>query len=65
MQVDTVFENPRWDANGETITGTLHHPVFGPIPFTASPHDVEPHGRAIFEAAKDQAEPYEPSDNED
>lgn len=29
----------------------LNHPVYGWIPFTASPDDVELHGREIYEAA--------------
>jgi len=48
MQVDTQFENAHYDATG-TITCDLLHPVFGWIPFTASPEDVEAHGRALFE----------------
>jgi len=47
MNVDTPFKNARYDAGG-TITCDILHPVFGWIPFTASPDDVEAHGRAIF-----------------
>jgi len=28
----------------------VEHPVYGWVPFTASPHDVESHGREIFAA---------------
>jgi hypothetical protein len=31
-----------------TIDCEINHPVFGWIPFTASPDDVEPHGREIY-----------------
>ena len=31
----------------------INHPQFGWIPFTADPDDVEPHGRAIWQAIKD------------
>lgn len=47
MQVDTPFRNAQYDAGG-TITADIFHPVFGWIPFTASPNDVEAHGRALF-----------------
>ena len=40
--------NPRYNADG-TIDCEWDHPVHGVIPFTASPHDVEEHGRAMFE----------------
>lgn len=36
----------------------VDHPVFGWVPFTATPDDVEPHGRKLFEAAKDTVAPY-------
>lgn len=44
--------NPKW-ANAEQtlIDCTLNHPTFGPIPFTASPEDVEAHGRELFARA--------------
>lgn len=31
----------------------INHPDFGWIPFTASPDDVEPHGREIWAAIRD------------
>jgi hypothetical protein len=48
MRVDIPIRSPRWNAGGETIDCEIEHPHFGWIPFTASPHDPEPHGRAIF-----------------
>lgn len=47
MQVTTAFRNAAYDEAG-TITCEIEHPVFGWLPFTANPDDVEPHGRAIF-----------------
>jgi hypothetical protein len=41
------YENPVRNDDG-TITANINHPVFGWIPFNASPNDVEPHGREIF-----------------
>lgn len=41
------YRNAKYDAAG-TITCELNHPVFGWVPFTADPSDVEAHGRAIF-----------------
>jgi hypothetical protein len=60
MHTDTPIRNPRWNAGNEAIDCEIEHPTYGWIPFTASPHDVEPHGRAIFDAAKSAAAPYEP-----
>lgn len=35
------WENPVWaDAAKTTITVTMHHPVFGAIPFTIDPNDT-------------------------
>ena len=31
----------------------IEHPQFGWIPFTAAEDDLEPHGRAIWQAIKD------------
>lgn len=61
MNVDTPFRNARYDAGG-TITADILHPVFGWIPFTASPDDVEAHGRALFDHIKrvGPVAPYEP-----
>lgn len=38
---------------GGTFNCEINHPQFGWIPFTADPDDVEPHGRAIWQAIKD------------
>lgn len=44
-----IFKNSRW-ANVErtAIDCEIEHPQYGWIPFTASPNDVEQHGREIF-----------------
>ena len=55
------YKNPRYNANG-TIDVDINHPAFGWIPFTASPDDVEPHGRQIFADLKDEAAPYTPTE---
>lgn len=39
-----------FNANG-TIACEVNHPVLGWIPFTASAHDAEPSGRAVFDSA--------------
>ncbi len=43
--------NPKYNADG-SIDLEIEHPEYGWIPFTASPDDVEEHGAAIFNAAK-------------
>lgn len=53
-------ENPRWDQpEHKTITLTVlfycNKDTLGPVPFTASPDDREPHGRDLFARAKDGA----------
>lgn len=45
----TDVRNPRYNHMG-TIDCERDHPIFGWIPFTASPDDVEEHGRAIHAA---------------
>ncbi len=41
--------NPRYaNADKTLIDVEILHPVFGWIPFTASPEDVEAHGRELF-----------------
>ena len=42
--------SPRYNAVG-TINLDLEHPIIGWIPFTASPDDVEEHGRVLYEKA--------------
>lgn len=44
------IRNAKYNQAG-TIDCEIEHPVYGWIPFTASPDDVEPHGVAIYEAA--------------
>lgn len=42
-------KNPRWvNAEHTAIDCEIEHPQYGWIPFTASPDDVEQHGREIF-----------------
>lgn len=40
-------KNPKYNSYG-TIDCEINHPVYGWITFTASPDDVEEHGRALF-----------------
>lgn len=42
--------NPKFNGDG-TIDLEIEHPAFGWIPFTASPGDVEAHGRDLFARA--------------
>lgn len=47
----TSLKNPRWaDAEHTAIDCEITTSQFGDevLPFTASPNDVEPHGRSIF-----------------
>lgn len=45
-------KNPIFTSHdGACVTLDLNHPDYGWIPFTASPDDVEEHGRAIYAAA--------------
>jgi len=47
-----LVRNPQYsNADGTTIDVELNHPEYGWIPFTASPDDVEQHGRDIYVAA--------------
>lgn len=41
------IRNAAYNAYG-TIDCEIEHPVFGWIPFTASPNDTEAHGREIY-----------------
>ena len=46
------FRNPVYSsADGQQIDMEIEHPVYGWIPFTARPDDVEQHGRDLFAAA--------------
>ena len=51
------YKNPVFTASG-TIDMEINHPVYGPIPFTASPDDPEEHGRLLFADAQATAAPY-------
>ena len=51
------FRNPVF-ATVNTIDCEINHPVYGWIPFTADPNDVEPIGAEVFNAAKGSAAPY-------
>jgi hypothetical protein len=42
------YRNPIFNRFG-TIDCEIEHPIYGWIPFTASPRDVEEHGRVIYE----------------
>lgn len=45
------IRNPRYNDDA-TIDCEINHPDFGWIPFTASPDDIEAHGREIFDIAQ-------------
>ena len=51
--------NPKRNENG-TIDCEINHPLYGWIPFTASPDDVEQHGRDIFAELDQIAGEYTP-----
>ena len=51
------FRNAKYNAFG-TIDCEINHPVYGWIPFTANPSDVEPIGAEVFNAAKATAAAY-------
>lgn len=45
-------KNPTWANAAQTLIDLeIEHPIFGWIPFTASPDDVEAHGRDLFARA--------------
>lgn len=50
MIINTDIKNPQYNQDGVTIDVELNHPVYGWIPFTATPYDTEPHGKAIYQA---------------
>jgi hypothetical protein len=54
------YRNATLTASG-AINCEINHPVYGWIPFTASPDDVEPIGAEVFNAAKDSAAPHQPT----
>jgi hypothetical protein len=45
------IKNPKYNKDG-TIDLDMNHPIYGWIPFTASPNDPEEYGKAIFDLAK-------------
>lgn len=48
-EMNMKIKNLIWaDAEQKIIDCEIEHPAFGLIPFTASPQDVEAHGREIF-----------------
>lgn len=51
------YRNAKYNAFG-TIDCEIEHPVYGWIPFTADPDDVEPLGAEVFNAAKSSATAY-------
>jgi hypothetical protein len=51
------FRNAIYNAAGG-IDIEINHPVYGWVPFTASPEDPEELGRTLFEDAKATAAPY-------
>lgn len=61
------YRNPTYNAFG-TIDVEIEHPVYGWIPFTTSPDDVEEHGRNIYDAiiaSGDPVAPYVPAPQPD
>ena len=54
------YRNPRMTETG-TIDMEIDHPVFGWIPFTASPADPEEYGRNLHAEALLTAAPYVPA----
>jgi len=53
-----ITANPRYNRHG-TIDVEIDHPAFGWITFTASPDDVEAHGRQIFNDLQAEATLYQ------
>ena len=51
------FRNAKYNQFG-TIDCEIEHPVYGWVPFTADPADVEPLGAEVFNAAKAEAAEY-------
>lgn len=51
------FRNANYNAFG-AIDCEIEHPIYGWIPFTADPNDVEPIGAEVFSAAKASAAAY-------
>lgn len=53
MIVDVECRDPKYNSNGITIDIEMNHPIYGWIPFTASPNDPEEYGRIIHQACLD------------
>lgn len=51
------YRNAAFNSFG-MIDCEINHPVYGWVPFTADPHDIEPIGVVVFNAAKGNAAPY-------
>ena len=52
------WRNPKYNQFG-TIDCETNHPVYGWVPFTASPDDPEPSGRELYAAIIASGEPIE------
>lgn len=53
MMKYSTAKNLIWTNSEKTLIDCeIEHPVFGWIPFTASPDDVEAHGRELFDKLK-------------
>lgn len=61
MKIDLEYRNAQY-ANAEKtmIDVEINHPVFGWIPFTATPDDIQEYGRNLFQFLKKgrHAAPY-------
>jgi hypothetical protein len=60
------YRNPIYNRFG-TVDCEINHPIYGWIPFTASPEDSEQHGRDLYQKIIAEAEiapAIEPSDAE-
>jgi hypothetical protein len=53
-QYAPLVKGPFVDNGNGTYDCVLAHPVYGDIPFTADPNDVEQHGRLIVSHVKTQ-----------
>jgi len=52
------YRNAKFTAQPNVIDCEIKHPVYGWIPFTADPNDVEPLGAEVFNAAQATAGAY-------
>ena len=51
VSVKMEIKNLKYNENG-TINMDIKHPLYGWVPFTADPNDVEEYGRLIFKKAQ-------------